>query len=148
MSMTPDKLVLICSNDGYVFLFTREYLLQPFCYNFVYKILDRTYLYGIYTIKVDFSAVHIQRIIAVYSGYDKPPFFSFNDATQPTSLEQPDIYKHLGKDGIDSIDAFRYYDFDMDLSDTIYGDFDRALCDSSALKFDADFVENTEHGSC
>lgn len=131
--MTSDNFALICSNDDHVFLFTREYLLQPFCYHFACKILDRTYLYGFYTMKVDFSAIHIQRVVAAYSGYQKSPFFNLNNGTQ--AIE--DIYN--SKDGIDSIDAFRYYDFDMDLSDTIYGDFDRALCDSLALKFDTDF---------
>jgi hypothetical protein len=148
MTMNPDKFALICSNDDYVFLFTREYLLQPFCYHFVCNLIDRTYLYGFYTLKVDFSATHIQRAVAVYSGYQKQPFFSLN--CPPHAIE--DIYN--SKHDIDSIDSFRYYDFDMDLSDTIYGDFDRALCDSQYVKFDINHVcdsnntESIEHGSC
>lgn len=106
MAMIPDTRVLICSNDDYVFLFTREFLLQPFCYHFASKVIDKTYLYGMYTIKVDFSAIFIQQVINVYSGYASPT---------------ENIYEHLGKDGIDSKESLKYYDFDMDLSDTFYG---------------------------
>lgn len=85
---------------------------------------------------VDFSAIHIQRVVASYSGYDKLPFFNFNNnSIQSMSPSPPieDIYN--SKHGIDSIDSFKYYDFDIDLSDTIYGDLDRALCESTK-KFD------------
>jgi hypothetical protein len=106
----PDAYVIICSNDGKMFLFKRQYLLQSFYHHFVHKILDLTYLYGIYTVKVDFTAMQIQEVRARYSDN--------NQQEQPKNDEHIEDEKMISK----------YYDFDMDLSDTIWGDLDRAMC--------------------